>query len=323
MPNKPVIGIDLGGTNMQIGVVSPAFELLGVAKRKTKAEEDQPGIMGRIVSGIEEACTNAGITPSGLAAIGLGAPGAVDPERGVVVEAVNLRWDHVPLARMLTKKLGPPAFVDNDVNAAIVGENLLGAGRNSTDLLGVWVGTGIGGGLILNGSLYYGHFKSAGEIGHTILFPHHALGQRSLEHNCSRTAIVERLVRLIRSNHKSKITAEVGDEYGKIKSRTLARHYHGGPKEDRLVIEVVDHAAEELGAAIANAVTLLSLPRVVVGGGLTEALGKPFVQRVEASTRSLVFPRALREVDVVPSQLADNAGVFGAAMIALERLKAR
>ena len=247
----------------------------------------------------------------------------VDPEKGVVIEAVNLRWDHVPLARMLTRRLNAPAFVDNDVNVAILGENLLGAGKNSTDLLGVWVGTGIGGGLILDGALYYGHFKSAGEIGHTILFPHHALGQRSLEHNCSRTAIVERLARLLRSNHRSKITSEVGDEYDKIKSRTLAKFYHGGPKEDRLVIEVIDHAAEELGVAIANVVTMLSLPRVVVGGGLTEALGRPFVERVEASTRSLVFPRMLREVDVVPSQLADNAGVFGAAMIALERVRAR
>ncbi len=253
--------------------------------------------------------------------MGLGAPNVVDPAKGVVIEAVNLRWDNVPLARLLTKKLGVPAFIDNDVNVAVLGENLMGAGKNSANLLGVWVGTGIGGGLILNGSLYYGHFMSAGEIGHTILFPHHALGQRSLEHNCSRSAIVERLVRLIRSNHKSKITAEVGEEFDKIKSRTLARYYHGGPKEDRLVIEVIDHAAEELGVAVASVVTLLSLPRVVIGGGLAEALGKPFVDRVEASTRKLVFPQALRKVDVIPSQLADNAGIFGAAMIAMEHVK--
>jgi glucokinase len=321
MPSKPVIGIDLGGTNMQFGVVSPSLELLGVSKRKTKPEEELADIMGRIVSGIEEACQQAGISPTGFAAVGLGAPGVVDPAKGVVIEAVNLRWDNVPLARLLTKKLGVPAFIDNDVNVAVLGENLLGAGKNSTDLLGVWVGTGIGGGLILNGSLYYGHFMSAGEIGHTILFPHHALGQRSLEHNCSRTAIVERLVRLIRSNHKSKISAEVGDEFDKIKSRTLAKYYHGGPKEDRLVIEVIDHAAEELGVAVASVVTLLSLPRVVIGGGLTEALGKPFVDRVELSTRKLAFPNVLRKVDVIPSQLADNAGIFGAAMIALERVK--
>jgi glucokinase len=321
MTTRPVIGIDLGGTNMQIGVVSPTLDLLGAAKRKTKPEEKLADILGRVESGVEEACQNAGITMSGFAAVGLGAPGVVDPDRGEVIEAVNLRWDHVPLARMLSKRFDRPAFIDNDVNVAILGENALGAGDNSKDLLGVWVGTGIGGGLILNGSVYYGHFHSAGEIGHTILFPHHALGQRSLEHNCSRTAIVERLVRLIRSNHKSKITAEIDDDLDKIRSRTLARYYHGGPKEDRLVIEVIDHAADELGIAIGNVVTLLSLPRVVVGGGLAEALGKPFVSRVEASTRRFVFPRVVHDVDVVPSQLADNAGVFGAAMIALERLK--
>jgi glucokinase len=321
MTTRPVIGIDLGGTNMQIGVVSPALEMLASAKRKTKAEESLDDIVERIISGVEEACQNAGISISGFAGIGLGAPGVVDPIKGVVIEAVNLRWDQVPLARILTRKLGRPAFIDNDVNAAVLGENLLGAGKNSTDLLGVWVGTGIGGGLILNGTLYYGHFRSAGEIGHTILFPHHAKGQRSLEHNCSRTAIVDRLVRLLRSNQKSKITAEVGGDFTRIRSRTLAKYYHGGPKEDRLVIEVVDHAAQELGTAIASAVTLLSLPRVVLGGGLPEALGKPYVQRVEAATRDLAFPRQLKEVKVVGSELGDNAGVFGAAMIALERLR--
>jgi glucokinase len=323
MTTRPVIGIDLGGTNMQIGVVSPTLKLLGTAKRKTKAEDKFAGVLGRIVSGVKEACRDAGITPTGLSAIGLGAPGVVDPIKGVVIEAVNLRWDNVPLARILSRKLHRPAFVDNDVNVAVLGENLLGAGQRSTDLLGVWVGTGIGGGLILNGSLYHGHFMSCGEIGHTILFPHHALGQRSLEHNCSRTAIVDRLTRLIRANHKSRIAAELIEDQGSVKSRTLAKYYHGGPKEDRLVIEVIDHAADELGTAIANVVTLLSLSRVVVGGGLAEALGKPFVSRVEASTRRLVFPKMLRDVDVVPSELADNAGVFGAAMIALRRLRSR
>lgn len=319
MPAKPFIGIDLGGTNIQFGVVSPELRLLSEAKRKTRAEEKLEGVLGRIVSGVEEACETAGIAVSALGGIGIGAPGAIDPERGVVLEAVNLRWDDVPLADLLTKRLKVRTFLDNDVNAAVFGENKLGAGKGARNLMGVWLGTGIGAGLILNGELYYGHFWSAGEIGHTVLFPNLPRGVRSLENNCSRTAIVDRLVRLLRTNQKSRITQEVGDDFDKIRSRTLARYYRESEKEDRLVVEVVDAAADLVGQSIGSIVTLLSLPRVVLGGGLTEALGTPFVERVQEVVRATVFPDACRKVVVVASTLEDTAGVFGAAMIAMER----
>jgi glucokinase len=320
--SKPFIGIDLGGTNMQIGLVSPGMKMLAGAKRKTKADEGLDAVVDRIISGIQEACDAGRVAVTDLAAIGIGAPGAVDPVKGVVLEAVNLRWDNVPIAAILTKKLKVRAFLDNDVNVAVLGENRLGAGKNAKDLLGVWVGTGIGGGLILNGQLYYGAKFSAGEIGHTILHPGLSLGDRTLENACSRTAIVDRLVRLIRSNHKSRLAADLAAESpSKIKSKTLATYYHSGPKPDKLVCQVIDHAAVQLGIAISNVVTLLSLSRVVLGGGLTEALGKPFVQRVEQSAREHAFPAACRKVEVVESALADAAGVFGAAMIAQERLR--
>jgi len=313
---KPFIGIDLGGTNMQIGVVSHDLKVLAPAKRKTKAEEGPEAIFLRIISGIEEACERSGVRLQDVGGIGIGAPGVVDPFKGVVVEAVNLRWDNVPIADILTKRLRVRTWLDNDVNVAVYGENKLGAGKGSLNLLGAWVGTGIGGGLILNGKLHYGHFFSAGEIGHTILFPGQPRGNRTLENNCSRTSVVDRLIRLIRSNAKSRIVEDVGDDLESIKSRSLGKHYLAG---DRLVVEVIDHTAELLGIAIANAVTLLSLERVVLGGGLTEAVGKPFVERVQKSVRDHVFPELCRKVEVVASQLADNAGVFGAAMIAMER----
>lgn len=330
--NKPAIGIDLGGTNMQIGVVSasPDFKLTGQAKKKTKAGEGADAVIARIIEGVEEACADGKIAVKDLACIGIGAPGAVDPDQGLVLEAVNLRWKNYPLAEILSKKLGVPVFLDNDVNVAVYGENKLGAGKNAENLLGVWVGTGIGGGLILNGKLYYGHFWTAGEIGHTILHAHHPRGSRSLEHNCSRTAVVDRLVRLIKANHKTLLTNELreksgGDalDFSKVKSRMLARYYRGGEQEDSLVIEVLDRAAEDLAVMIANFVTVLSLPRIVLGGGLVEAVDKPFVDRIERNVRQLVFPDVCRTVQVVPSKLKDAAGILGAAMIAMERAEAR
>jgi glucokinase len=321
MPDsKTVVGIDLGGTNIQVGVVNGGYKVVGRAKRKSKPDEGRDRVIDRIVDGVSEACTAAKISPGDLGAVGIGAPGAIDHSSGTVIEAVNLRWDNVPLADLLGKKLGKRVVVDNDVNVAVYGENRLGAGENARDLLGVWIGTGIGGGLILNGSLYQGNFMTAGEIGHTTLFPGNAPGLRSLEQNCSRTSIVERLTKLIRSNHKSVIPSLVDDDLSEIKSKVIAKAYEMG---DELTVEVVDNAADLVGVSVAGVVTLLSLGRVVLGGGFTEALGEPFVDRVKKSVRAHVFPDKCRQVKVVGTKLCDDAGVLGAALLAFEHLKER
>jgi glucokinase len=315
---KPVVGIDLGGTNMQIGVVNPDFSIRSRAKRKTKAAEGLDAVVQRIVEGVEEACQGANLQTKDLAAVGIGAPGAIDPRQGLVLEAVNLRWTNVPLCDLLSQKLGVPVILDNDVNAAIYGENRLGAGENARDLLGVWIGTGIGGGLILNGQLYYGTFFTAGEIGHTTLVPNNPPGSRSLEHNTSRSAIVERLIRLIRANRPSIIPSLVDGNLSDVKSKTIAKAYNAG---DELTIEVVDSAADLLGIAIANTVTLLSLGRVVVGGGLTEALGESLVEKIRHAVRTRVFPDVCRKVEVVGTRLEDDAGVLGAALLAYDHIE--
>ncbi len=316
----PIVGVDLGGTNMQIGVINPDHELVGESKRKTKADEGLDAIVTRMISGIEEACAAAKLSMRDLEAVGVGAPGAVDPAEGVVLEAVNLRWSDVPLASILSKRLGVPVYLDNDVNVAVYGEYRVGAGQGARHLLGVWVGTGIGGGLILNDALYYGHFMTAGEIGHTLLLPGNPPGSRSLEHNCSRTAVVDRLVRLMKSNRKSILAKLSEGDYDAIKSRTVADAYR---RKDELTVEVVEDTAAMLGVAIANVVTLLSLERVVVGGGLTEALGDQWVDLIKKHVRRIAFPDRCKKVDVVESQLMDHAGVYGAALLAMDRLIAK
>ncbi len=283
-----------------------------------KADEGLDRVLDRIVDGIAEACAAAGITPSALGGIGIGAPGAVDPGKGVVLEAVNLRWTNEPVAQLLSKRTRVPAYLDNDVNVAVYGENRLGAGKDSRFLLGVWVGTGIGAGLILNGELYYGHFFTAGELGHTIAMPNNQPGGRSLEHNCSRTAVVENIVRMIRSNRESSLRGQI-EEGGaeKIKSRAIAEAYREG---DPLTVEIVDHSADLLGIAVAGQVTMLSLERVVLGGGLVEAVGKPYVERVRAGVEKHAFPDACKSCKIVASELEDRAGILGAAMLAMEKL---
>ncbi len=315
--DAPAVGVDLGGTNIQIGIVAANGEVLSRAKRKTNAEEGLDAIVGRIVDGIYEACDDSSVAFSDIECVGVGAPGPIDPATGTVLEAVNLRWDNVPLADILRARLGRPVYLDNDVNVAVWGEYTHGAGRGARDLLGAWIGTGVGGGIILGGRLHYGHFFTAGEIGHMITEPGNAPGSRTLEQNCSRTAVVDRIQRLIRANHKSTILQYAkGNDPEKIKSKSVAQAYAAG---DELVVEVVDDMAVRLGTALGSFTTMLSLQRIVLGGGLTEAIGQPFVEKVAAAARRNVFPDACRAVEVVASRLEDNAGVVGAAMIAKER----
>lgn len=315
-----VVGIDLGGTNMQIGVVDAANRVLGRVKLKTKADKGGDAVVERMAQGVRDAVEQAGVTLADVAGMGVGCPGAIDLAKGIVIEAPNLRWNMMPLAENLSASLaGRPVLLDNDVNVAVVGENRLGAGNNARDVLGVWIGTGIGGGLILNGGLYYGGFESAGEIGHVTLFPGAALGNRSLEQNCSRKFIVERILRLVRANHTS-ILPELAGDSSDIGAGLVAEAYQRG---DDLTRRVVDEAADLLAIAIANAVTLLSLPLVLLGGGLTEAMGPPFADRVQSEVRKHVFPRLLQKVRVVPTRLEDEAGLLGAALLARDRFGQR
>ena len=323
--NDLYIGIDLGGTNMQVGVVradareiGPTEAILGTDRKKTKAVEGFDAVLDRLVDAVQSTCKQADVALSDIRGVGIGAPGAVDAREGIVIEAVNLRWNDIPLAKILSGRLDDtPVAVDNDVNVAIYGEFVLGAARNARDILGVWIGTGIGGGLILDGKLYYGHHHTAGEIGQMHLFPSNPPGLRTLEEICSRTNVVDRTVKLISSNHKSMLTEISEGRYEKIRSTALAKAWGAG---DALTREVVSDAACLLGQHIGSVVTLLSLEMAVIGGGLTEAIGEPFVDLVRQSARATVFPDVCQSVKIVSSELLDNAGLLGAAMIAADRL---
>jgi len=323
----PIAGVDLGGTNMQIGIVrvegewpNAKAEFLARGKKKTKADQGREAVLDRLAQGVREACEEAGLALEDLAAVGVGAPGMLDPKTGMIFLAPNLGWDDVPAGELLHERLQRPVFLENDVNAAILGEARLGAARGSRDVMGVWVGTGVGGGIILDGELRNGHFASCGEIGHMQLLPNNPPGQRTLENNCSRTAVVHRIVGMIRAGHKSVITDLVGTDLDKIKSSVVASAYEA---RDPMVVEVVDHAAELLGTHIGSVHTLLSLERVVLGGGLTEALGEPYVRIVETHAKRCTFPDEAKELEIVATELEDAAGVLGAVMHAQEALQAQ
>lgn len=314
-PAPLVIGIDLGGTNMQFGVVNAGNEIIGRAKKKTKAAEGFDRVVDRLVEGATDAAREAGVDLQDIAAVGIASAGAIDAPNGVVLDSPNLGWRDVPFRDILRKRFNRPVVLENDVNGAVWGEYQLGAGKGGGDVLGVWVGTGVGGGLVLNGRIYHGSFFTAGEIGHTIIDPHAPPGLAKLEEQCSRTGMSRLILARLHFYADSMLHESVDRRSGITGSKMLARAYEA---KDALTVDVVHRAADLLGQSIANWVTVLALETVIIGGGVSEALGKPYLQRIRASFEKWVFPDRCRQAKLIPTMLLDDAGLLGAALLARE-----
>ncbi|MEM6553425.1 MAG: ROK family protein [Planctomycetota bacterium] len=317
--NDPAyLGIDLGGTNIQCGVWQDG-KLLARDGTKTKADGGAEAVIGRIVKLSDKVLEAASMKRSDIAGLGIGAPGAIDVSKGVVLRAPNLGWEGYPLEKVLEKETGLRVAVDNDVNAGAWGEYKAGVAQGHDHMVAIFVGTGIGGGLVLDGKLHHGHYGTAGEIGFVAVAPGLPPGQRGLEDFASRTNVVRTIVKLIESGHDSVVTELVEGDYSRVRSKIISQAYKA---DDPLTVDVVDHAAVLVGTAAANTVTLLSLNAVVLGGGLTEAIGKPWVQKVRKTFDQLVYPDQLRDCKVLASALEDDAGVVGAALLAAAKLEA-
>ena len=314
------LGVDLGGTNMSAGLIDHTNKVLGRIKKRTRAFQGGDRVLQRIVKMSRSLVEEQGLQMHDIRGLGIGGPGAIDIEKGVVLNAPNLGWKQFNVKGALSKPLGIPVTVDNDVNVAVYGEKVVGAAVRYDDVLGIWMGTGVGGALVLNGKLYYGAFLTAGEIGHTLLHPGAAWGRRTLENCASRTNIARLIIELIKANNPSKITKMVDGDYDRVRSKVIAKAVAA---KDEVACRVVREAAHFAGIAAANMVTVLSLPCVVLGGGLATELGDTWADWVRESFQQYVFPAKLQSINVVPTKLGDDAGIVGAAIIARERLAAR
>lgn len=315
--DTPYLGVDLGGTNIQCAVVAGG-KVVARDSTKTKAAEGSDEVIKRIVKLCDKVAESADLKLKDVAALGIGAPGAIDIKKGSVIKAVNLGWTDFPLAKVLGKETGLEVVVDNDVNVGAWGEYRAGAGKGFDNLFAIFVGTGIGGGLVLDGKLFHGANHTAGEIGHTLLRADAGLGRRTVEDLASRTNMVNLLVQLIEGGHESVVTELVDGDLSRVRSKILGQALKA---DDPLTAQVVKRAATYVGMAIANVVTVLSLPCVVVGGGATEAMGKTWMNWVREGFDAHVFPDELRACKIVPSELEDDAGPLGAALLAADRAK--
>ena len=313
-------GVDLGGTKIQAVVVVDG-EVAGQARLSTPRTDAQD-VLSEIVASVRDALVDAGVDDAELGAIGIGTPGSVDRATGHVSKAANVPGFGADIA------LGPTvsgAFggigvrVDNDVRAAVVGEFRRGAGRPFRDLLGVFVGTGVGGGLVLGGQLRHG-WGNAGEIGHTTVKPG---GRRC---NCGRSGCLEAYAGRMSIELTARSRTEKGQKTklfdimerkgrDRVTSSVIADALD---QNDTMTTELVDEAVEALGIAIANAQNLVEFEAVIVGGGLGDRLGATFVRRVEsAMAKDLRFPE--RPPTVLTTELGDLSGAVGATVLVDEQ----
>jgi len=316
------IGVDLGGTNIEAAAVRNG-EVLASKKKKTRPEKGVDTVIERIARTVRGVFKKMDATPEDFAGLCIGAPGAVDPATGIVHAAPNLDWTDVPLGEVLRERLGLPVFVDNDVNIGLLGEYVYGAGRGALHMVGIWVGTGIGGGLIVNGQLVSGWRGAAGEIGHMVVQPH---GRRCgcgregcVEAYASKTAMMAMIEEAMESGGKS-VVPDIMAKKGK-KSLTSSVIEDALEAHDEPMMEAVETAQFYLGLLTANLVNVLDPHVIVFGGGLVERLGEAFVEPVAATARTYYLQQQNAErIRIVPSALGDDAGPVGAAVVASRRL---
>lgn len=317
-----VVGVDMGGTKILAAVIGSNGQIVSRCKGMTGADKGTDEVINRIAECISESIKKANLDQSQIRAIGIGAPGVIDSKTGIVIYAPNLRWTNVALKTALENRFEIPISVDNDVNLGTLGEQVLGAGKGVDNLVSIFIGTGIGGGIIVNGKLFYGANRTAGEIGHVILRPDGpkcSCGNRGcLEALASRTAISRYVRKAITQQGKKSILPELNKGSLKlVRSRALAKAVEKG---DRVTAKAIERAQYYLGVGVATVIGIVNPQIVVLGGGLIEAMGENFVSGVYDVAAELALPNAMNGVEVVSAKLGDDAGVIGAAVLACEDL---
>jgi glucokinase len=304
-----VIGVDVGGTNIEVGSVDARHNVLKRAKAATPE-----GGPEEVIQVITDLVRSLGGSP---VAVGVGIPGVVHEGRALTVPNLIGWSEGVDLIKPLSKNLGIPVTLGNDANVGLIGEWTAGAARGGSNVLGLWMGTGIGGGLILDGRPYVGSRGAAGEIGHVVVLAGGALctcGRRGCaEAYAGRRSMRGVATAMVDAGWQTSLFAIQEDEgKDRLTSKVWAKALGDG---DELATKLFDTAIETLGIAVGSTVNLLDLDRVVIGGGLAEKLGQRLADRLFAAAEPWML-QPNPELKFVVSELGDDAGVVGAAVLA-------
>lgn len=322
MATKYAVGIDLGGTKIATVLTDLTGKIVNKVEVETRAHEGKDAVLKRINNTVYQVMEPSGITRDDLAGIGIGSPGPLDPERGVVLRAPNLKWkEEVPLRDVVKDEFQVATYLDNDANAAAAGEYRFGAGKGCKNLIYVTVSTGVGSGIIVDGKVYRGAHGTAGELGHTIVDPagpQCGCGKHGcLEAFSSGTAIARRTVAAIREGNKSIIPELVGDDLEKITSKTVAEAAHLG---DELACQMWESAGDYLGIGMANVINFLDPEMIIIGGGVSK-VGELLFEPMRRSIAKRAIESVAKRVKIVPAALGSDVGSLGAVSIALEAVE--
>ena len=305
------ICLDVGGTKVLGVIFNEKDEIIYRLKKRSKSGgEGAADVEKVIIDVVEEMIRESGIDRSKLNAIASCAPGVIDQDRGIVLFTPNLPWRDYDMAGAMRKKFGVPFFVGNDVNLGVLGEYKYGAAKGYQNIVGFFVGTGLGGGLILNGALYTGHQFKAGEYGHMILDPEGPLcgcGQRGCLEAFSSKMGMSAYIRQQVSRGRDSLMAEAVQD-GVFRAKKLKKALEAG---DKVAMEAVDRACHYLAIATGNQINTFSPDLVLYGGGVMEAMGDLFLEKILAEVDRYCMPQIRKTVDVKIASLGDDSILYG------------
>jgi glucokinase len=322
----PVIGIDLGGTKALVGVVEPNGSVHSRVWLPSRDLVGRPGeLLDRLAEGACSAAEQAGLAFESIAAVGICVPGPLDRSRSVVALTPNLGWSNLPARAELERRLpGTPVFLENDVRAAALAEHRLGAGRGTPSMLAVFVGSGVGGGIVIDGQLYHGSRGGAGEIGHLVV---RAAGPRCgcggfgcVEAMAARAAVTRYVLNDVARGRQTALSTILHGDLHALTSRDLASAI---AQSDAVALRAARLSARYVGLAIGGMINLLDPAVVVIGGGIAEAAGQRYVEWASETAYRQALPSSDGQPPLVASRLGDDAGLLGAALTAFAGLAAR
>lgn len=316
------VGVDLGGTKILAGVFDDKLTCLGRNKMSTKPDRGATEVIARIARCVHDAIDECDLEPKQLKGVGVGAPGAIDVAQGRVIFAPNLQWEDVALKKALEKELGVPVAIENDANAATLGVYETELQSKPRHMVGIFIGTGVGGGIIIDGKMYSGFNGTAGELGHMIIEvngPKCNCGNRGcFEALASRTAIFRKIHAAVKDGQKTILTEMLGPDLADLRSGDLRKAIRKG---DSLVEKVVEEAAEYTGIAVANLMNILNPQAIVLGGGVIDALGDEMMAIIVATANDYVMSGTGKGIDIIASKTGDDAGIIGAGVLARRAAK--
>ena len=305
------IGVDIGGSNMGAGLFTKDRKLVATAKVKSKAKESSEIIINQLFKVIDRLRRQI---PEGekLLGIGIGVAGIIDKKTSVMHVAANMNLDNVNLKKVLEDKYCVLAKIENDVNVGTIGEWKYGAGRGHKDVVGVFVGTGIGGGLIINGQLYTGNSGLAGEIGHTAISYGGAYcngTQGGLEAYAAKFGIEKKIEHLASKGVHSSLIDSVQQNGGKLKSSHIKEAF---ASKDLVALDIFDEAMNYLGISLASVINLLNPTLIVLGGGIMEGIGEIYLPKLRRVAQGNSYSASFNDCDFKLAELGDSAGLYGA-----------